>query len=43
MEVGLGSFIRAPFPLFCSASLHKKSSTQLGLRVIRRNEEKFVP
>ncbi len=27
-----GSFFRLPFPLFCSAALHKKSSTQAGLQ-----------
>jgi len=27
-----GRHFRLPFPLFCSAALHKKSSTQVGLR-----------
>jgi len=28
--MNLGVFFRPPFPLFCSAALHKKSSIQVG-------------
>jgi len=47
--LGLGSLIRLPFPLFCkfakafsSTKIYKKSSTQAGLREIRRSNKSII-
>ena len=39
--VFLGAHFRLPFPLFYSAPLHKKSSTQVGAQVLPRKANVF--